>query len=836
MKIEQLFRFANSLLLGNWRSGGLNAIFLLIVTIITLLSSIAWYSDSIQQGIDTRAAELFGGDLLLKSTSVIPKTWITQTKTMGLKSSEVIYVNTLLEPKKQNDDFINISIKAVSESYPLYGKLRISSSTHTDQTEYTKYPPKPGTIWLEQRAANELHVIPGDIVEVGAAKLVFTHYLYEEPDGQLVEFKIAPRLLMSMDDLAKTKILQPRSKADFLLLVAGNVKPFVEWVKPLLGKGQKLTMAFDGRVELKAGFEQIIRYLKIGICLILLLAGSVINLGLKEYNARNDVIIAMLRCFGMYKSQIVIILVIQFFEIILLSGAVGLPCGFIMHKVLHFLIEGLLPGALPNQLNSIDWLIGIKAIFICALFLFAFGMQHWLGLSQIPPLRILRKDPLQKNKYWYLFYIVKFAVLTTIFYIYTQDIKLIVIGCCFLASMMVIVKICSLLASFLLKSISQFLPHLLQISALNIARYIQNRYLQIIAFTAISFAVSFTYLLQDSLINAWQKQVARQSANYFIFNIAPEQFMSLRNFILNNHLKIVDAYPILRGRLTLHNGAHLKPISSGQKIHNNALNRELNIAAVNNLPPDNQLIAGAWWDNNQSIKSEVSVESGLAQHFNIHVGDTLTFKIAEKLLKVSVSSIRKVSWGNLHPNFYMLLPSHVLDQYPSSYLMGIYLSTVQYALLDKLRKTYPALSILSITNLVQQSTHFFSQLSILASWIFSFVLIAGIVSQHLVLWSTRKQREFEAAMLKVLGMTSFKLLVMWLIEYGFYTLLASFIGIVLAYSLQLFLFNYFLQINPVFNALAMLILVGFNLAITLSFAILSIKKSIETTPFTLIRG
>lgn len=835
MNFSQLMRFASLLFFRNWRMGGLSTIFLLIVMVITLLSSISWYSERMQQGINTRAAELFGGDLILKSPRPLPELWQQQAVKMNLATANVIYINTIAASKTPDTHFANIQIKAVSSNYPLYGKLKVSTATVPQKIETIASIPMAGTVWLEPRAAQTLHVIPGNTIEIGTKRFLFERYLHETPDGQANQLKIAPSILMSLEDLSKTDILGPRSRADYLILIAGQTGPYASWVKPLLRNGQSAVTALDGRLELKTGFSQVMNYLKVAIFLILLLAGSVINVGLKEYNRKNDASVGVMRCLGMTRTQILMILLLQFLILIILAGAVALPLGFAAHYVWHFFLEGMLPEVLPSKLGSIEWSIGAQALMFCALFLFVFGFQHWLGLSQVPPLRVLRHHPFKKTSSPRSLFLVKGVVLFTLLYLYLQDVRLILFGLFFLLVIVVTTKILCIALGICLRKIVHKLPVVVSIATLNIIRYMPQRYIELIVFTLVSFATCFSYLLYDSLLNSWQKQITPNTANYFIFNIAPESIHPLNQFLDAHKFKVVHEYPILRGRLTQLNGTPLKKNKTGERIHNNALTRELNITATNQLPSDNEIIAGSWWADKTNRIPQASVEEGLAKNFGIKVGDTLSFRIAEQRVSVPVTSIRKVAWANQQPNFYIIFPQALIEHYSISYLVGIRLSASQELDLDLLRQHFPSLSVLSIAMLIEQVKHFFQQLSILIVWILLFVLFVGIISQNLMLWATRKERETETAMLKVFGISHARLMGIWLWEYGFYALFSSFVGILLAYLLQKFILETYLNINPIVHFKTIIITVCINVIIILLSTLMNVKKNMEVTPLSLIR-
>ncbi|MBN0933743.1 ABC transporter permease, partial [Pseudomonas aeruginosa] len=149
-----------------------------------------------------------------------------------------------------------------------------------------------------------------------------------------------------------------------------------------------------------------------------------------------------------------------------------------------------------------------------------------------------------------------------------------------------------------------------------------------------------------------------QSPNYFLINIAPEQIVPVKTFLAEHQTRAAEFYPIVRARLTQINGQS----TDGNK--DEALNRELNLTWSEQRPDHNPLVAGSW----PPKPGEVSIEEGLAQRLGIKIGDTVTFTGDTQEFSAKVSSVRKVDWESLRPNFFFIFPAGALDGQPQSWL------------------------------------------------------------------------------------------------------------------------------------------------------------------------
>ena len=77
----------------------------------------------------------------------------------------------------------------------------------------------------------------GDMIEVGVSQLKVAGVIAEEPDAPLSVFGNAPRLLMHVDDVAATEVVQPGSRIGYRYQFAGPdalLSQLETEVKPLL--------------------------------------------------------------------------------------------------------------------------------------------------------------------------------------------------------------------------------------------------------------------------------------------------------------------------------------------------------------------------------------------------------------------------------------------------------------------------------------------------------------------------------------------------------------------------------------------------------------------------
>src|SRR5205085_1145174 len=112
-------------------------------------------------------------------------------------------------------------VKAVSEGYPLRGRLRTASAPGAADAPAAGVP-QPGTVWLEERLVSALNAPVGSTVRLGKSQLRVAAVLTLEPERSTNFFNLAPRLMMNIADVPATGLVQPGSRISYYLYAAGD--------------------------------------------------------------------------------------------------------------------------------------------------------------------------------------------------------------------------------------------------------------------------------------------------------------------------------------------------------------------------------------------------------------------------------------------------------------------------------------------------------------------------------------------------------------------------------------------------------------------------------------
>jgi putative ABC transport system permease protein len=187
-----------------------------------------------------------------------------------------------------------------------------------------------------------------------------------------------------------------------------------------------------------------------------------------------------------------------------------------------------------------------------------------------------------------------------------------------------------------------------RLALVGLYRHRQASMAQMAVFAMTLMLAATLILVRTSLLDDWQAQLPDNAPNHFLINIAPDAVDDVEAFWAERDAPLDTIYPMVRGRLTeLNDQPVLEAVSKDERI--GALNRELNLTWMAELPEDNEIVAGEWFAPGDTIG--VSVEAELAERMGLVMGDRLTFTIGSETVTEPVTSIRTVQWDSMKPNF-----------------------------------------------------------------------------------------------------------------------------------------------------------------------------------------
>ena len=742
----RLFVLAWRQLLRDARAGELRVLFFALLVAVAASTAIGYFGARLNGAMLLRATEFLGADLVLSGSAAALPEQIEAGTQLGLEHAQVVEFASVIAGEQS----IQLaSIKAASGGYPLRGELKSAAEPYA--AEQPGGGPRPGEAWAEARLFAALDLRVGQSIEVGSRQLRLTRVLTYEPDRAGDFYSLTPRVLINLEDLASTGVVQPGSRVRYRDLWRGDSETLARYreaTEKSLAAHQRLEDARDGNRQIGGALGRAERYLNLASLAAVLLAGVAVALSAARFAARRFDASALLRCLGLSRREALSLFALQLAMLGLLACLAGALLGWIGQLVLFQLLQGLLPPGVPPG-GLLPAIAGMATGLVA---LAGFALPPLAALGRVPPLRVLRRDLLPVPPSSWLVYGAALLALGLIMWRLSLDLKLTLglLGGGLLATL--------LLGGALLFGLNALRRLLARASLpwrLGLGQLLRHPLAaagQSLAFGLILLAMALIALLRGELLDTWQDQLPAESPNHFALNVLPEEREAFAARLAELSPHPAPLYPIVAGRLTLINGEPVQGIVSKDSQGERAIQRDLSLTWAANLPAGNVLVDGQWWnDLPQSDLPGVSVESELAESLGLKLGDELNFSVGGLERKARVSSLRQVEWDSFQPNFYMIFEPGTLQDLPATYLTSFYLPPHSEKQLVELSRQFPAVTLLQVEALLEQLRSIMAQVSLAVGYVLLFVLAAGLAVLFAGLQATLDERLRQGALLRALG-------------------------------------------------------------------------------------
>lgn len=775
----RLLSLAARQLMRDARAGELRVLFFALVVAVAASTAIGYFGSRLNSAMLLRATEFLGADLILSGSTPAKPEQTEAGTALKLDHSQIVIFSSVVA----TDNGIQLaSVKAVDAAYPLRGELKSADAPY--QPEVTGGEPQPGEAWAEARVLVALNLKVGDSIDVGSTTLKLTRVLTYEPDRAGNFYSLTPRVMINMADLEATKVVQPGSRVSFRDLWRGTPQQLADYrkaVEPNLAANQKIDDARDGNQQIGGALGKAERYLNMASLVAVLLAGVAVALSAARFAVRRFDASALLRCLGLSRNEALVLFSLQLAMLGIAASVTGALLGWFAQLGLFYLLENLLPAAVPPG----GWLPALAGIGTGLVALAGFALPPLAALGRVPPLRVLRRDMLPIPASSWLVYGAALLALGLIMWRLSLDL---ILTFALLGGGLVAAVVLGGVLLLALQSLRRLLAGASLPWRLGLGQLLRHPMAaagQSLAFGLILLSMGLIALLRGELLDTWQNQLPKDAPNYFALNILPAERDNFAERISRLSTHSAPLYPMIPGRLMSINGEPVSKFVTKDSRGENATQRDLNLTWAANLPEGNSITEGQWWNNEQAPTEGtpgVSVETKLAKSLNMKLGDTLSFVIGGTTHEVKVTSLRDINWDTFQPNFFMIFQPGTLKDVPTTYLTSFYLAPGNDQQIVELSRAFPAVTILQVEALLEQLRSILDQVTLAVQYVLLFVLAAGLAVLFSGLQATLDERIRQGALLRALGANRALLIKARRIEFG---LLGAVSGVLAALGCEL---------------------------------------------------
>ena len=341
------------------------------------ITAIGSFTESAKAGLLADAGALLGGDLEVRlAHRELPQEPVEYLRQSG-ELSRVSTMRTMVA-NTQGSKRLLAELKAVDSYYPLYGTVKLEPEQPlAEALKGNQF----GAV-VEKAMLSRLQIDVGDRVTIGSIVFIVKGVITSEPDRAVRPFNLGPRIMISLEGLAATGLMQPgslvyhayrlklpdRSTVDQFTKNLNNTFPEAGWRIRSWRQASPRVRFFLDRINQNMTL--------IGLC-ALLVGGLGVSGAVRGYLGGKTTHIATMKCLGASQSLVFTAYLMQVLFLGLIGSTAGLLCGAALPFVLADLIGHYLPIPL---LPSVHWHVLVTAALFGLLIALAFSLKP-LGIA-----------------------------------------------------------------------------------------------------------------------------------------------------------------------------------------------------------------------------------------------------------------------------------------------------------------------------------------------------------------------------------------------------------------------------------------------------------------------
>ncbi len=776
-----------------------------------LIAGVSSVGESIRQTVETEAAVLMGGDVEV-SRADRPAT-ADELSLIGTFGTVTSVVDTNVRAEANGRDAF-VDLIAVGEGYPLLGAVS-SPQLPSGESPYAFLSLSDGALGalVDPLMLDELGIGVGDEITIGGAPFAVRGELGGVPDAAVRGFRLGRVAVITSDGLA--------TLGDFTSPLPGlgswfRYKVVLDGQDAEAGKAAieaalsdpswTVRSARDGLGPMVRYYDLFMRFLVIVGLASLLIGGVAVWTGISSYVAERGSVIAILRSLGASQTRIFL----HFFAQVAVLGAIGVGIGLLIGggaalvalPAVGAAVGVALPQALHFQPLAVAGAVGLLTAF-------SFSYLPLQQAQSVSPVMLFRAKGLAAPPLDWIRLLTSFRI-----------VPLILAAVLFVWLAILMTNDPLLVAAFGIVSIAAVLIFRLALALATaaIARIPEprNRTLRyalrdmgagsnapaVVVSVGLALAMLVVVLvLEVNLRNEYLGASVFEAPSFVASDLFPDEVETLEGMRAAG-IGVADftATPMLRGSLTTINETPAGTVPARGPEASFLMSGDVPLTYRDQLPSSSKLVEGEWWPSGYSGSPLVSLHQSLRQGLGVSLGDRLTFTIFGETVTAEVANFRDYSWqGGI--DFLATFSPGVLEGYPATLLGAVYAAPGREDAVEReLAATFPDVRFIAIGETLTQITTALSQLSLAASLVGGIAVGNGLLVLIGSLATGRRQRQADAVITKVLGARRLEVMAVAVVHYvllaAFAALLATPLGIALAYALTSVLLDVEFTVNP----------------------------------------
>ncbi len=881
--IQFLFRMAWRESRATWR----HFIYFLVCIAVGVgaLAGVSLFGAQVERAVTKEARGLLGGDLEVRWSRPISPASRAVLDSLEKRGVAITHVSELVAMAARPGAAVGherptqiIELKAVEAAYPFYGALRTEPQEALGQllrADVRQCQGRAGFgVVVDESLLIRMGLQVGDCLTIGQGVFVVTGVVRTEPDRIANAFSLGPRVLMSQDGLRSAELIQvgSRVRERYLLKTPPSMVPeplLYELRGRLAAESARVASYRDAQPQLRQFLDQLTRYLGLIGLTALFIGGLGVATSVHAFVREKLTTIAILKTLGADSATVIGAYLLQALLLGLTGSVAGLLLGLCLQQALPWIIAGLLASDLLAQVgfatdistSSVVPLMKGLALGLFSTLLFA--LWPLLGIRDVKPAAIIRRElsvtatksgPRGPNsvdwvKIWTSVAIGAGLALLSVWQAGSWQIGMLFIGA-FVAAVLSL-GASGWAAVALLKNVPRSKSLVLRQAIGNIVRPGSQAVSITIAIGIGVMVVMTVSLVEWALLRQVGDNRPANAPTFFFIDIQPDQKDEFVHLLGTRFGDLTPTLtPLVRSRLAALNGQPIKLEATTEEEDQKEkasekearrkkwyLTREYVLTFLDELPKDNAIVTGTWWKPGQVFQRPlVSIEEEAAKSLGLEIGHTVEFEIQGTTLTAEVSSLRKVEWGNLSTNFYMILSPGALEGAPVTYVATVHVAAPdEVPLQQAVVASFPNVTAINIGDVLANFAAVLDRLSVAIRAVALFCVLSGGLVMAAALAATRYRRLYESVILKAVGATRGLLARSFAVEYALLGAVGGLLGIGMASGLSWALLTWVFDLS--WSLQPQLLAVGFHATVVLTMLVgfFSTYRILGQAPLSVLR-
>ncbi|MDF1600604.1 ABC transporter permease [Mesorhizobium sp. YIM 152430] len=753
--------------------------FLIFIACIALgvaaIGGVNSVAQAITLGVSNQGQTLLGGDMRFqlnqRETTPDEAEFLAElgdvTHTAGIRSMVRL---------EDGSDQTLVEAKAVDAAYPLYGAVEttLADPIATQIEERDGIYGAVGPDILFQRLGLQI----GDRVILGEQIFELRAELLNEPDAISDGFGLAPRLMVSIDGLRASGLLQEGSLVEHgykIRMAAGTTEEEIEAVRDAAAAqfpeaGWSIRSRTNAAPSLSSNIERFSQFLTLVGLTALVVGGVGVANAVRAYLDAKRGVIATFKSLGASGALVFSIYLIQ----ILIIAGVGIAIGLVLAAIMPFAASAMLASVLPipSEGGIYPGALGLAALFGLMVTL-AFAILPLGRARDVPATALFRELGLEGRGLPRAVYVLSAAAIAVllaflaVWFSGDRRIATIFVGATIFAFLVLRI------VGSLVQTLARRSPRVSS-TALRLALGNVHRPGALTPSVVLSLGLGLTLLVTLALIDGnLRRQIAgnlpEQAPNFFFVDIQANEVEDFAALVETESPegKLIRV-PMLRGRVMEINEVDVREIEvppEGAWV----LRGDRGITYARNAPENSTLTEGEWWPQDYDGEPLVSFAAEEGGEIGLRLGDTITVNVLGRNVTARIANFRQVEWESMGINFVMVFSPNTFAGAPHSWLATLADDTADNAdearILNAITRNFPSVTSVRVKDALDIVNQIVAQLAVAIRAAAGVALVASVLVLSGALAAGNRARVHDAVVLKTLGATRRTLITAFSLEY-----------------------------------------------------------------------